>query len=61
MASRKRKPWNANLGPEAFPSLHGLPPHEPKPMPVTIVPSHSTPAMPVKEKTQPAPPPTEKK
>lgn len=42
MARRPKKPWNADLGPEAFPSLHGLPAHEPKPLPGTVTPQPST-------------------
>jgi hypothetical protein len=39
---RKPKPWSAGKESEMFPSLHGLPAHEPKPMAGTVAPQPST-------------------
>jgi hypothetical protein len=42
MKPRKPKPWSAGKEAEMFPSLHGLPAHEPKPLPGTVTPMPST-------------------
>jgi hypothetical protein len=57
MATRKRKPRNADL---VMPGLLDEPATVPKPSPDIISPSHST-GTHFEEKKQPEPPPTEKK
>lgn len=42
MATRKRKPWNAEPGRLRFPSLDGSEPHKIEPTPDTLTVGHST-------------------
>lgn len=47
MAARKKKPWNADL---KMPGLLDVPPTaQPKPLPDTVTPGHSTPGAPAEE------------